>query len=136
MNNWKVKFARWMQGRRGPDELNTALTVLYLIVFVLNLFSRNILFYSLMMFLPIFSIFRLFSKNLSKRAEENRLYLQYKDKVVKKYKQLINRWKERNTHRYRTCPKCHTTLRLQKKIGKINVHCPVCHEQFTVDIKR
>ena len=49
---------------------------------------------------------------------------------------LINRIKEFRTHRYRTCPNCHTSWRLKKKIGTMTITCPKCHTTSQVTIKR
>lgn len=136
MNNWKMKLTQWMQGRYGPDALYKDSVWLYIFIAVLNLFLRSILLSILTTAILIWTFSRVFSKDRAKRAEENRRYLQWKDKQVKMLRQLKNRWKERNTHRYRRCPHCHTTLRLTKQIGTIKVNCPVCKNTFDVIIKR
>ncbi len=136
MNNWKMKLAQWMQGRYGPDALYKDTVWLYIIAAVLNLFLRSFLLSMLTTALLAWMFFRVFSKDRARRAEENRKYLQWKDKQIKSLMQLKNRWKERDTHRYRTCPHCRTTLRLNKQIGTIKINCPVCKNTFEVTIKR
>lgn len=136
MNNWRYKLAALMRGRYGPDPLYKALIVLYLVLIVLNMFLRSPVVMYLALVPLVFGFYRVFSKQLAKRAAENRKYLALRDGVRKKVMQTINRFKERNTHRYRACPNCHTTLRLQKKIGTMTVNCPKCHTTFQVTVKR
>ena len=91
---------------------------------------------SLLLVLVLFAFLRVFSKQTAKRAIENRKYVTLRDSVKKKAMLLINRVKEYKTHRYRSCPNCHSTLRLQKKIGTMSVTCPKCRTSFQVTIKR
>lgn len=136
MNNWRYKLAAFMQGRYGVDALYKALMIVYLALIVLNMFLRSpIVMY--LAFVPLaFGFYRVFSRQLAKRAAENRQYLALRDSARKKIMQTVNRFKERNTHRYRVCPSCRTTLRLQKKIGTMTINCPKCHTTFQVTIKR
>ncbi|MGI6738503.1 MAG: hypothetical protein ACOX54_03770 [Christensenellales bacterium] len=137
MNKYINKLVLWiqkfMQGRYGPDNLSIFSIKLYLILVVLGLF-----FPALTLITPIFLFFilyRLFSKNVTKRREENVKFLRYKSGAKKQLLQLKNRWKERDTHRYRKCPSCKTMLRLKKQIGTVNITCPVCKNNFSINIK-
>lgn len=134
MNNWKQKLALLMQGRHGPDALYKALIAVYFALFIVNLFVSSGLLSLAALLLPVIAFYRAFSKDTAKRTAENRQYLQMKDRLIKSFKQLKSRWTERKTHRYRKCPNCHTTLRLQKKIGTMQVTCPICHTQFSIII--
>ncbi|NLJ65557.1 MAG: hypothetical protein GX337_09310 [Christensenellaceae bacterium] len=137
MNKYINKIVLWirkfMQGRYGADDLFIFSVRLYLILVVLGLFIPT-----LSLITPIFLVFifyRLLSKDISKRREENVKFLRYKSSAKKQLLQLKNRWKERDTHRYRKCPSCKTTLRLKKQIGTVNITCPVCKNNFSVNIK-
>ncbi|MHC1785631.1 MAG: hypothetical protein AB9880_01005 [Christensenellales bacterium] len=136
MKNWKYKISLWMQGRYGIDPLYKGLLAVYFGIFVLNMFLRSTLLSYAATLLVILSFFRVFSKQTAKRAEENRRYVALRDKVKKRVLQTVNRVREYKTHRYRACPSCHTTLRLQKKIGTMTVACPKCHSTFQLTIKR
>lgn len=135
MNNWKYKLAAFMQGRYGMDSLYKALVGAYFALFVVNLFVRSTLLGYLATALVIFAFYRVFSRKLAQRAEENRRFLAFWNKVKQKTLQTVNRVKEYKTHRYRACPNCHTTLRLAKKMGTLTVNCPKCHHRFQVTIK-
>lgn len=136
MNKWKYKLAVWMQGRYGMDPLYKGILFLYIGLLVINLFMRSSLVMMLSMLLLAFAMFRVFSKQTAKRAAENQRYLSFIVALKKKVLQSFNRVKEYKTHRYRSCPSCHTSLRLKKKIGTTTITCPKCRSTFQVSIKR
>ena len=67
-------MARFMYGRNGADQLGSAMLVLYVVLFVLQvLFSRvrgvyNVL-SALSLLTAVLMLYRMFSKNLPKRRE-------------------------------------------------------------------
>ena len=136
MKSWKYKLSAWMQGRYGMDSLYKGLLFLYIGLLALNLFLRSQLVMTLSLLLLVLAMFRVFSKQTAKRASENQRYLAFIGPLKKKVLQSINRVKDYKTHRYRSCPNCHTSLRLKKKIGTMTVTCPKCRSTFQVTIKR
>lgn len=136
LNNLRAKLMAFMQGRYGPDPMYKALVGLAMALLVLNLFVRSSALSLLAMAAMVFSLFRFFSKNRAKRAAENQRYLAIKDQAKKKFLLTKNRIRFIRTHRYRTCPNCKTTLRLEKKVGIMHVKCPVCKNEFEVNIRR
>ena len=136
MNKWKYKLSVWMQGRYGMDPLYKGILFLYIGLLIINMFIRSSLVMTVSMLLLVFAMFRVFSKQTAKRAAENQRYLSFIGPLKKKALQSINRVKEYKTHRYRSCPSCHTSLRLKKKIGTTTITCPKCHSTFQVTIKR
>ncbi len=135
MEKLRLRFAAFMQDRYGPDALYKALFVASLVLIVLNLLFQFPVFYLLGLALIAWSFFRIFSKDRAKRAAENQKYLTLKDKAQKRAMLLVNRFKYMKTHRYRTCPSCKTPLRLAKKTGSVHVKCPVCRNEFDVNIR-
>ena len=75
-------MARFMYGRNGADQLGSAMLVLYVVLFVLQvLFSRvrgvyNVL-SALSLLTAVLVLYRMFSKNLPKRREENARFLNW-----------------------------------------------------------
>jgi len=136
MKSWKYKLAALMQGRYGMDQMYKGLLFLYIGLLALNLFIRSELLMTLSLLVLVFALFRLFSKQTAKRAAENQRYLAFIGPLKKKTMQSINRVKDYKTHRYRSCPNCHTSLRLKKKIGTMTITCPKCQSTFQVTIKR
>ncbi len=140
---FKLWLIRFMQGRYGVDNLNKFLLVMYIAVLLFNTILTAILrspvvyyiLYALTIAALIFSIYRMFSRDIERRQRENQIYLDTKRKVKQFFKRQINRVKEIRTHRYRKCPHCKVVLRLPKKVGDVNVRCPKCRNDFTVKIR-
>ena len=120
------KFSSWirrfMQGRYGTDKLNIFLLRTAFVLMLIDLFlpvgTLKLIFWILPMALMALSILRSFSRNIYRRYEENRKYLQLMDMV-----------KDRH-HRYFNCPKCHQRVRVPRGKGKISITCPKCREKF------
>ena len=120
------KFSSWirrfMQGRYGTDKLNIFLLRTAFVLMLIDLFLPvgllKLIFWILPMALMALSILRSFSRNIYRRYEENRKYLQLMDMV-----------KDRH-HRYFNCPKCHQRVRVPRGKGKIAITCPKCREKF------
>ena len=109
-------LARFMYGRNGVDQL----------LDVVNLFVRNQVAYSILsavaMVLTVWMVFRMFSKNLSKRRAENAAYM---NKVVYPLRQALSRSRDKE-HKYFTCPNCRTVCRVPRGKGRIVITCPKC----------
>jgi ssDNA-binding Zn-finger/Zn-ribbon topoisomerase 1 len=129
------RFQRFMVGRYGqPDELYRFLTVLNLVLIALSFVFRNYVF-SLLVWIPIiYNSYRLFSKNIQARYDENTRFVNLKNNSRNLFKLTIRRFRERKDYRFRTCPACKKVLRLPNKKGRHNVICPNCHKQFEVKI--
>jgi len=126
--NWKME--RFMRGRYGHDSLNAALCVLALILIFIAAFVP-VRWLSLSAFLPLgWAMFRMYSKNLSKRRAENAKWRKLSAPFCKAWELHQVKWAGRKTHRYFTCPKCHETMRVPKGKGKIEITCRKCGERF------
>lgn len=114
-------------GRNGFDDLAKHSLILSIVVFLIYGFlPQGILklIFSLITYgLMIYAYFRILSKKVYKRTQEN-----------KKYLGAINmtktRWKQRKTHKFYRCPKCKTWLRVPKGRGKITITCVKCSTKF------
>lgn len=131
----KESLIRFMTGRYGTDDLNKFLSILCLVLVVLNLFINNQILYILCILGLGVYIFRSFSKNISQRQSENNQYLKIQNKVKKYMKLQKNKWRDRKTHVYRTCPNCKIVLRLPRKKGEHTCECPQCHKSFDVTVR-
>jgi predicted RNA-binding Zn-ribbon protein involved in translation (DUF1610 family) len=58
--------------------------------------------------------------------------LEIKDKIIKLFDYNKKKYKDRNTHMYKKCPKCKQKIRLPLKKGKHTVKCPNCGNRFDV----
>lgn len=136
MKKWQRNLYKFMYGRYGFDELYKLSITIYFIIFILNLFIKNIIVTYIELLIIIIIFYRVFSKQINKRQKENNKYLKIRNKIIKYFKLKKTIWKDRNTKYYKKCPKCKTILRLPLKKGKHTVNCPTCHHRFTVKVKR
>ena len=135
---WKIKYAigRFMYGRNGNDGICLVLLWTYLALWILSIvfsiFSLDLLKVtaSVLQYVILFYwIFRVFSRNVTKRRLEC-------DRFFGFFRNRRNRFRDRNTHVYRKCPRCRAMLRLPRKKGQHTVCCPACRERFSVRIRR
>ncbi len=120
---------RFMYGRYGNDQLNLCLIGLYLVVYLLSAFTRVYALYWVSLALMAVALFRLLSRNLARRREENVRFLQVIAPLVRWFRlqRTIRRDKE---HRYFKCPNCGQQLRVPRGKGKITVTCRGCGASF------
>ena len=85
----------------------------------------------------ILSYYRMFSKNFSKRYNENRIYTNLMspvydllDKIKGFFNRKIKRFKTRKEYKYFKCPNCKQELRVPRGRGEITVTCPKCKQSF------
>jgi len=125
--NWLRKF---MIGRYGPDQLSIAMLFLSLLLsIVLFFFPASVLSY--LVYLPfVVFLFRVLSKNISKRREENNKFLKIWKPVESCFKKNQHRIKDSKTHKYYSCPSCTQPVRVPKGKGKIRIICPKCRVEF------
>lgn len=126
----KERMQRFMAGRYGNDQLNQFIFIVAIISMVLEIITRQSLFYTLTLLLLILAYVRVFSRNINKRYEENMKFLQKKDAILNKFrKQKYYAAQRRNFHIY-TCPQCKQKIRIPKGKGKISITCPKCKTSF------
>ena len=126
----KERMQRVMAGRYGNDQLNQFIFIVAIISMVLEIITRQSLFYTLTVVLLILAYVRVFSRNINKRYEENMKFLQKKDAILNKFrKQKYYAAQRRNFHIY-TCPQCKQKIRIPKGKGKISITCPKCRTSF------
>ena len=126
----KERMQRFMAGRYGNDQLNQFIFIVAIISMVLEIITRQSLFYTLTLVLLILAYVRVFSRNINKRYEENMKFLQKKYAILNKFrKQKYYAAQRRNFHIY-TCPQCKQKIRIPKGKGKISITCPKCRTSF------
>ena len=122
---WAGKIQKFFYGRNGFDDLAKLFLILSVIVFlVYGFWPKDQWFIKLMLSLisyalMIYAYFRIFSKKIYKRVQENKKYLGFVS--INKAK-----WKHRKTYKFYRCPKCKTWLRVPRGKGKITIMCVKC----------
>ena len=131
----KDKFYRFMQGRYGVDQfakftMGVALVSIVLAIFVNTGSSAGSLSDMLGLVAIVYTYFRIFSRNISKRAQENQKYLSATAKLRQRLNKEKNMMKQRKDYHIYTCPSCGQKVRIPRGKGKIEISCPKCHSKF------
>ena len=83
MNNWRDKLYRFMQGRYGRvDELGRFLMYLLIGLVIVSFFVRSSIFSLLILIVLVYDYYRILSKDISARYQENQRYIQARAKVM------------------------------------------------------
>ncbi len=129
----KERITRFMIGRNGNDQLNLFLLISSVVLLIVGSFTGGILRGILRLaafVLLAFTYYRMLSKNVYKRREENGKYLQIRYRVFAKLKALKERWVQRKDYKFFQCPSCHAVLRVPRGRGKIKIVCRKCGNTF------
>ena len=134
MNRFREKLQRFMIGQYGMDQLGRFLFKVLCVLVVLNLFVRfgvlalavNVLELAVIVLL----YFRMFSKNVNRRWQENQAYLRMQFYVSEYFKKLRFRFTEGRKYRIFKCPGCGQKVRIPRGHGKVSIHCPKCGTDF------
>lgn len=130
MNSFKDKMARFMYGRYGMDQLSRNLSLICLVLLIVTMFVRNNVIYMIALVGIVYTYFRVFSRNISRRSEENEKYLRFHYKIVGKLNKIKFRITDSKTHRIFRCPSCSQKIRVPRGKGKISIKCPKCRIEF------
>ena len=127
------RFARFMVGRYGVDQLSRSMLILTFILCILSIFIRgrvHALIDLVIFLLIILAYFRMFSRNIYKRAAENEKYLKLTEGIRKKIRTEKKIAGQRKYYHFYTCPGCAQRIRIPKGRGRIEIRCPKCGEKF------
>lgn len=130
----RAKSVQFMSGRYGNDQLNRFLSIAGLVFAFLAILlgGTNIatLIWLIAVVMIVLVYVRMLSRNIYKRSDENTKYLRRKASIIRSFNLRKERWKQRKSYKFFTCPLCHTTLRVPKGKGKINIVCRKCGNSF------
>ncbi len=126
----KMAFIRFMQGRNGVDNLGYHSLWGGLILVLVNTFIGSILLSLLGNVMYFYALFRMLSRNVSKRQAEHACYVHFLNNWKKEVKQFFLRLKGTKEYKYFRCPSCKNRLRLRRGCGEKHITCPVCKHQF------
>lgn len=161
MNNWKMMLYRFMQGRYGNDQFGQFLMIVGLILLIASNFLRIGLVHTLAWILLIYAYFRVMSRNIGKRQQENFKFMQMKAKFLGKSSagagNSTGSWKAKRAEKkrqktqakqqtdysqyqqqadvenynYYRCRNCGQVVRVPKGKGTVKITCPECKNTFT-----
>lgn len=78
----------------------------------------------------IYAYFRIFSKNIYKRAAENQAFMKKTAGIRSWFYKQKGMMAQRKTHRIFKCPTCKQKIRVPKGKGRIEIRCPKCNTKF------
>ncbi len=125
----REKIMRFMQGRYGNDRLGQAMLMAALACVVLSLF-RIPLISTIGLAILVLTYYRMFSRQIAKRAAENQKYMQLEWKVRAKLQKKKQSLAQRRTHRIYKCPNCKQKIRVPRNRGRIAISCRKCGTEF------
>ncbi len=137
---FRERLARFFYGRNGADSFCNFLSIVAMVIVLVAIFMPwmwlNLTLTVLALVLMIYSNFRMLSRNLYKRRQENAAFCRLiRDPVRKFFSLQKSKWRDRKTHIYRKCPKCKNVLRLPRTKGEHTVCCPCCKERFDLKVR-
>ncbi len=114
---WKLQI--FMRGRNGADELGRVALYGSLILYIVSMLLGSRLLYYIAFAGMVYAIYRLLSKNLYARREENRKFVTWLETTRVKMAQ-------RKDYKIFRCKGCGRNIRVPRGKGKIEVTCPMC----------
>ncbi len=126
IRRWLTNF---MTGRYGMDQLNVTLMVLYIILYIVFVFTRLAVLNVIALVLLVVILWRMLSRNIPRRRAENGKFLQIVRPIGRSFSRCRSRMQDRE-HRYFKCPNCGQQMRVPRGKGRITVHCRTCGASF------
>lgn len=121
---------RFMMGRYGGDQLSLALIIFSVLLSLIAQIIR-IPVLGFISYIPLcISIYRILSRDTSRRSMENYKFAMFMSPVYSWFKKTHYHIVDSKTHRYFKCPNCKAKLRVPKGKGKIVITCPICKTEF------
>lgn len=119
-----------MYGRYGMDRLGKLLTWGAVVILIVAMLTGLTWLDIVALVVLIYGYFRMFSRNINARYNENAKYLSILGKVKWFFKSRTDHMKQRKTHHIYSCPQCRQKIRVPKGKGKIAIRCPKCGNEF------
>ena len=112
------------------DSLSRFLSVVLLVIIVLGLFIRIPFSGLITLALLIILYWRMFSRNIPKRYEENQKFLHIRDKFLGRFSSFGSNLSQMKDYHIYKCPRCNQKIRIPRGKGHIMVRCPRCGFEF------
>ena len=129
-NELRYRFTKFMQGRYGVDSLSRFLSIVLLAIIILGMFVRIPLSGTITLVILVILYWRMFSRNIPKRYEENQKFLQIRDKLLGRFSDFGSNMSQMKDYHIYKCPRCNQKIRIPRGKGHIMVRCPKCGYEF------
>ena len=132
---FRDKIAQFMYGRNGYDAFSQFLLLAAIVLMILTwIFSwmppLSALFQLAEWVVLIYCIWRVMSRNIYKRQQENAKYYEKRQVAMRWLRSVKDRWQQRKDYKFFRCPSCHALLRVPKGKGKLVLTCRKCGNRF------
>ena len=117
-NELRYRFSKFMQGRYGVDSLSRFLSIVLLAIIILGMFIRIPLSGTITLVILVILYWRMFSRNIPKRYEENQKFLQIRDKLLGRFSDFGSNMSQMKDYHIYKCPRCNQKI------------CPKCGYEF------
>ncbi|WP_394524513.1 hypothetical protein [Lacrimispora sp. JR3] len=130
MSRFRERFARFMAGRYGADKLCRYLIGISLVLMFAGVFVWNTWLDVLAIIFLAICYFRMFSKNIGKRFEENQKFERLLFRITEVFKKWRYKIQQMRQYHIYHCPNCSQKIRIPRGKGKVSIHCPKCNTDF------
>ena len=129
-NDLRYRFSKFMQGRYGVDNLSRFLSGVLLVFIILGMFIRIPFSGLITLVVLVILYWRMFSRDIPKRYEENQKFLQIRDKLLGRFSSFGSNMSQLKDYHIYKCPRCNQKIRIPRGKGHIMVRCPSCGYEF------
>lgn len=130
MDRFRKNFAKFMVGRYGYDKLSQFLSGAAVAFVIIGLFVKSFWPDGVALICLFLCYFRIFSKNIGKRFEENQKFERFCYGISEKMKKQRFAFQQHKEYHIYKCPGCGQKIRVPRGKGKISIHCPKCGTDF------
>lgn len=126
----RERFNKFMAGRYGIDRFTNFLVISSLILMIISRLIRLAIFQFIGLGMILFGYYRVFSKKIKDRQEENEVYLYRLGKIKSKFRKSKNKIKGLKDYKYFKCDNCKQEIRVPRKKGRVKITCPKCKKEM------
>ena len=127
---FRERMQRFMYGRYGMDAFGKFLSWVSIILLLISMLAKVDILYFFAVAILIYCYFRMFSRNVQKRYQENCTYYRYTNKIRDFFRRQKSYAQQRKTHHIYKCPQCGQKIRVPKGKGRIAIRCRTCGTEF------
>ena len=127
---FRERLQRFMYGRYGMDAFGKFLSWTSVILLLISMLAKVDILYFFAVAILIYCYFRMFSRNVQKRYQENCTYYRYTNKIREFFNRQKSYAQQRKTHHIYKCPQCKQKIRVPRGKGRIAIRCKRCGTEF------
>ena len=133
---FRERLQRFMYGRYGMDAFGKFLSWVSIILLLVSMFGKVGVLYYVALAVMIYCYFRVFSRNVQKRYQENCTYYRYTQKIRDFMKRQKSYAQQRKTHHIYRCPSCWERIADTDSVyiyGDAPTWCPCCGQSIVYE---